>query len=482
MITLTLLDEVNCHFGGLHRMDVAKIVEMTKITEKGAHMKAAFKLGEWDGKVSLFSDDGFCFTYMIPQVIAILLEYCEYSEDDFEIIDERENVLPEEIPLVDENFLIDEIGFPFRPHQLESVNLVITERKGMLNLATNAGKTWICLAISKILDPYIKTLLITPSESLCEQTYREYEKSDLSTLWLNPKVKPKNREKMIKSHRHIITTDKLFQNTVQYFQDEPYGLMIDEAHRFGDVLADLLRFDMNRSPVRVGMTGTVPEDKLKKEKIYCHLGGGELIKVTQRDLINQKFASDIHIEMISTQHKEIEELFKSLISDDEYDWSIEENYLLGNKERAVAIGDWLQTLEPMNTLVLCQAEFGKILAKHMGLVSIDKDIPVRERKEMLKNFDETDDHFQIASFDTTGTGLSYNKIFRLVMIDAGKDKTNFVQGIGRVIRLDGEVNFANVIDISARTKYSQRHKKERIKMYKNESHSYKESNDFIFVA
>lgn len=472
MITITLLDHVNCHFDGLNSVETKTIIDKTGIREKDSFMSPAFQLGEWDGKTSQFSEDGFCFNYMIEDVVNILINVYDYEDHEFELVDERPHLLPDHIPDISADFLIEETGLMLRDKQVIAINKAKDERKGMLDLATNAGKTFICLALSKILDPYIKTVIVVPSENLAKQTYKDYQNSKLNCLLLHKNIKPDKREEAIHSHRHIIVTTKLFQNTYQYFNDDTYGFFIDEAHKFGEVLAGILRFDMGNSPVRLGLTGSVPSDKFKRHMTFCHLGGDILMRVTQKELIDAEHASTIDIKMHITEHKEIEEIFAELIRKGHFDWSLEQDYLLNNQERIERIGDFIKLLEPKNTLILCHPQLGSKLSEYLGIPLIHDKTKPEQRLEWLDGFNTKEDHNQLASFDTTGTGLSYNRIFRLINIDIGKDETKILQGIGRVMRLDGELDHADIIDISANTMYSKKHRKERIKIYKREEHPF----------
>jgi len=158
--------------------------------------------------------------------------------------------------------------------------------------------------------------------------------------------------------------------------------------------------------------------------------------------------------------------------------------MMKNVERAEAIAAYIKKVvddDPKNTLVLCHAAFGKVLSGVMGLPIITDDVSVDERGEMFAKFRESDDHIQLASFGTSSTGISENRIFRLVLIDVGKDETTIIQSIGRGIRLDGVHNKVDVIDISSNTFYSTKHRKERLKVYKREKYEYHEDNNFICV-
>lgn len=350
--------------------------------------------------------------------------------------------------------------------------------------------TVMCLGISKALDPYTKSVVVVPDENLAKQTFKDYDKSDLSVLLMTPKIKPKDREKAIKDHRHIILTSKLFMNCIEYFKKEHFALLLDEVHKVcGDVMLDILRFDVPHWQIRIGLTGTVPKDKLKKTKIFCHLGGDIILKVSPRELQDEGHASTVSIKMIKCVHRELEDLFQEMYEMKDgngnrgYDWSVEQDYLWSNKDRAAAIAEYINSLDKTNTLILCHPQFGQMLAP---LVSeqgcINDEVHPDTRLEWLSGFDTKKDHYLVASFGTASTGLSYNHIYRVILIDVGKNFSYILQSIGRAMRLDGVHNHADVIDISSNMLYSNRHQKEREKIYKDEKFDYAIDNNYIMVG
>lgn len=226
-VTLTIIDHVNCHFGGLTRGQVARVIERTGIVDPSLFHTPAYKLGHIDAKESYFSEDGFSFTYSIPEVLDVLEN--EFKITDIELIDERDfGNIPDDLE-IDEDFLIEESGYTLMEHQLNLVNTALRERIGIFDAATSAGKTLVCLAISKALDPYIKTVIVVPSEQLLNQTYDDYAKSKLSVGKLNSRIPVKKREEFIATHNHLIITNKLFANCKHLFTNEKFGIVTDEC-------------------------------------------------------------------------------------------------------------------------------------------------------------------------------------------------------------------------------------------------------------
>lgn len=487
MIDITIHDEVNCQFSGLSLKDRLYIVEKTELPVPGAFQSAAFKTGNWNGKESHFDGStGITFNFMIDRILSILVDDLGYDIDsDFNLIDERiDYQWDDRLSHVDRDFLMEETGFPLRDHQEVGINQIIDNKQGILQYATSSGKSLISLGISKVFDPYLKSIVIVPSENLVKQTFADYQKSNLNCFAMTPKVKPKDREKTFEQYDHIIITAKLFLNCLDYVREKPYVVIVDEAHKgIGPALGDALRFEMCNAPIRVGLSATIPtKDKLKREMIFCHIGNGILDEVKAKELTDKGYAANVSIEMIHTIHEEMEEYSES--RDDRgnrvWEWDMERSYLDTHKGRVEALADFIKSLDVKNTLVLCHPQLGKNLCQYFdGRVVVDEtDTDVRQ--EWYSEFDEGDDTLLFCSWETAGTGLSINRVHRLIMLDVGKNEARIIQGIGRGMRLS-ENNDIEVLDISARTYYSGKHEKERLKIYKRDQYPYVISTKSINV-
>lgn len=446
-------------------------------------MTAAYKLELTDGFVYMIDDEGYTYVYYLEQILDIIENDTTANVDDIELIDNRKP-LPEfddSVYDIPPDLNKEETGFSFREEQIDGISLGLNNLRGVLEFATNLGKTSVCLGYSKKLDGILKTVIIIPSEQLASQTFEDYKKSSLNCAYINKKIKPAKRPEAIEKADHIIITTKLFMNCVEMFDFSKCALFIDECHIFGEVFADKLRFDAPMAPMAIGLTGTLPKDKLKRNKICATIGGGVIGKVSTHETIKKGYSSKAHIKLVDVIHPEIEDLFDTMIEKKTYDWSLEQNYYNTNEDRMKAIAEYIQSLPKKNTLILCHAQFGNMMCDYLGEKFIYDEISVDERKELFAEFKTRDDLFRYASFGTSSTGISENNILRLVLIELGTDEKLLIQSIGRAIRKDGVVNEVDVIDIGSKTKYAERHRKNRIKVYKSEKHPVDSITDKIEV-
>ena len=478
--TITILDEVNCHLSNIPSSIFSVLKKELSFPVKGSFQTVAYQMGVWDGKESYIDDNGYTYCCFIDKIVQLLIEY---GVPDFDIAydDERPyDPFSIDVPLVDENLLKEETGFILRDYQVEGINKAISNRKGILGFATNAGKILINVGICKALDPYLKTISIVPNTHLVKQTAEEMAKTALSYAIINDKVKPDDRQEVINSHNHIIITKKLFLTAAPMFQNEEglsneYGFIYDEAHNFGDKMAEVMRFDMSASPIRIGMTGSFPsKDPNKATKIKCMMGNGILGSIKNHQLIRSGISSKPDITLISTDDSRFSKAFGG-----NPEWEDEFEYLKTNKHRVEAIKEYILSLPDKNTLILGHPVVVKKIAESINEDYITEEVSNDNRIASFHKFRTSDNHRLWASFDTSATGVSEDDILRLVFIDIGKNPTWILQGTGRGLRKSKKSDTVEIIDIHGNSKYSTRHKKERIKVYKQEKFDFEESLQII---
>jgi len=486
-ITITLLDEVNAHVHGIPS-SVRRIIEKElSFSVKGAFQTVAYQVGAWDGKECYLSKDGFTYFYFVDRIIELLTNY-GIPDDKIIVHDERKaTTLPNEIPLVDENFLKEETGYVLRDYQVEGINKTLEYRKGVLGFATNAGKILINVGICKALDPYLKTISVVPNTHLAKQTIEEMDKVGLSSVMINDKIKPNDRQQAVNDHRHIVITKKLLVMYPELFKNGDgssveYGIIYDETHVFGGKMSEVFRFDLADSPIRVGMTGSFPtKDTNKAAMIKCGLGGDFLGTVKNNELINKGISSKPQIMMIMTDDPQITDLLREVkLPEDQ--WDLEFNYLKNNKARLDEILKYINNLSPMiNTLILGHPSAIKYMAEQSNEDYITEDVSNDNRMAYFAKFRDNDSYRLFASLDTSATGVSEDDILRVILIDVGKNPTWILQSIGRGLRKSDKSDTVEVLDFYANLKYSIKHKKERVKIYSQEKFEFEESLEIIKV-
>ena len=92
------------------------------------------------------------------------------------------------------------------------------------------------------------------------------------------------------------------------------------------------------------------------------------------------------------------------------------------------------------------------------------------RAEWYSTFDSRDDLIVIATVGIAAVGISIDRVFHLMLIDAGKSFIKCIQSIGRGLRKGRDKDFVNVTDVYSSLKWGKKHARERAKFYKEASY------------
>ena len=129
-----------------------------------------------------------------------------------------------------------------------------------------------------------------------------------------------------------------------------------------------------------------------------------------------------------------------------------------------------------NILILFdRIEFGKNMyeaAKEDGLRGsniyyVDGTIPVEEREKVRSIFEQSDNNILFAQSVTFSVGINIKNLENIVFMFSGKSLVKVIQAIGRTLRLHANKDYAHLIDCCFNFKYSRKHLRERLKLYKD---------------
>jgi len=177
---LVIRDEVNIKIEGLD-LDVRRaLVNKFKYDVPYARYLPAVRLGRWDGKVSYFQLGGSTYTNLLPEILPILEDY----NYEIELDDQRDYTRTFEFTLSTEDTFKDRVwpkghpqaGVPIqlRDYQVEIINNFLSNPQCIQEVATGAGKTIMTAALSCLVGPYGRSIIIVPNKSLVTQTEKDY--------------------------------------------------------------------------------------------------------------------------------------------------------------------------------------------------------------------------------------------------------------------------------------------------------------------
>ena len=177
---LVIKDEVNVKIENLDLEARKKLANMFKYEVPYARYLPAVRLGRWDGKVSYFQLGGSSFINLLPKILPVL----DSMGYEFEIDDHREYQTDFKFEQITANTFSDRTwpvghqlaGKPvvLRDYQVDIINNFISNPQSLQEIATGAGKTIMTAALSKLVEPYGRSIVIVPNKSLVTQTEEDY--------------------------------------------------------------------------------------------------------------------------------------------------------------------------------------------------------------------------------------------------------------------------------------------------------------------
>jgi superfamily II DNA or RNA helicase len=471
-VKLVIKDEVNIKFEGLALDARKKLANTFKYEIPYARYHPAFKLGRWDGMVSMFGLGGNGYLSQLEKILSVL---ASMNIDIDELEDLRSTPTLSFTP-VTETYWADQgkvwpkghqqEGKPImlRDYQVDAINRFIENTQSLQEIATGAGKTITTATLSQLSEKYGRTITIVPNKSLVEQTEEDFIAVGLDVGVYYGDRKDLNKTHTICTWQSLNILDKKSKNqehdivTLAEFLDGVKCVIVDEVHMAkAEVLRSLLTQNLCNAPIRWGLTGTVPKEKFESEQIFASIGpviGG----IKAHELQEMGVLSNCHVNIV--QMLDLPE-FRS--------YAEELKYLVTNDDRMLYISNLIKGIsESGNTLVLVnRIDSGKFLVNELeGSVFISGEVKTKDRKEEYDEVKTSNEKIIVATYGVAAVGINIPRIFNLVLLEPGKSFVRVIQSIGRGIRKAEDKDFVQIWDVTSTCKYAKRHLTERKKFYK----------------
>jgi superfamily II DNA or RNA helicase len=374
---------------------------------------------------------------------------------------------------IDENFL-KHLNWPvghraagepivLRDYQVQSVNDCVNNLQGLTIAATASGKTIVTASLSMIAQKYGRTIVIVPNKNLVQQTEEDYRNIGLDVGVLYGDRKEYNKMHTICTWQSLNILDKknkdaLDENQFEVFMDNIVAVICDEVHlvKNTNVIHTLLTTTFAGIPIRWGLTGTIPEEEYNKVSLYSAIGP-VIGNLTAKELQDAGHLAQCHVNMIQTTETVVYRTYPE-----------ELKYLVTNPIRLAWLAKMIKDIALTgNTLILIdRIETGKILQELIPeCVFISGKMKATDRKEHYKDINLDNNAIMVATYGTTSTGISINRIFNLVLVEPGKSFVRVIQSIGRGLRKADDKDDVDIYDISSKCKFSHRHMLKRKKFY-----------------
>lgn len=413
-----------------------------------------YQAGQWDGTQKFFIRPANTFpTGLLPKVINLLKDNFEIIP---ELIDKRPDVgqyVLEEIPL---NYQISSEKIA-RDYQVETVNRLITNKvgtlpftRGIVNIATNGGKTSIAITFIKELYPRLVEnnttfLFVTHSKEIAKQAKKSIEND------LNIKVGfiGDGKWEVERVTIAIVTTlyRRLKKAEFKELKEKTIGFVADECHHSSALSWYDALSELHNASIRIGLTGTVDKTNPVNEMRLYSCTGGIINRISNDYLIEKGFSAKPICILFTVTTPELE----NEIYSDAYNLGVVES-----EERLDYITQICEKETTSNNSVLIlveHIEHGEIIEDELKRLNkrvffTNGTLTSEKRQELLDNLKngKIDILISTAILDE---GVDVSNINAIIYARGMKSSRKLLQGIGRGLRKkeDGsKLRFYDFID------------------------------------
>ena len=385
--------------------------------------------------------------------------------------------------------------FDYRNYQRLAIeNLLFKGNgRGIIELGTSAGKSFIIgnfiYNILKNIDPGYHCMILVPNKQLVYQMF-----NDLVDYGFDQKKLTKFTAGLKKSEKYNADASVIIANRQYVFTNMDLlpkidVLFVDECHTtLAEKTASCIE-NLN-VPIVGACTGTLPTRKYERWQLQG-MYGQVVFSKPMTELQDEGYVTKMKLYEINIIDTIVERdrnyLFHTnplkKYSPDETGFSEipfnaaheaeHEYYEKHYKELYSPALEYISTFDENTLILFDRIEFGKRLTelskdifKDKVIHYIDGSIPVKDRLEITAQFEKTGNNVLFAEFATFQVGISIKRLTNIAFVSSSKSFPRVCQSIGRTLRLYKTKDFARVFDISFNFKYSQRHLKERLRIYK----------------
>lgn len=461
---IQLIDEVNCRLVGLDEHTLKQAIDTLTFRVPNSHFMEKVRAKRWDGRIGLLKKSGKTFRHLIHKILPQIIK----AGYEVAVDDQR----------FDHNIEVAEIGNDLfegfehkrfkgimEDHQVDPINALTSHRNGIIALATGGGKTIITAGLAQLYHPFGKILVIVPRIDLVVETHATIQAMGMSDCGMFFDE--------FKDPKYItVTTWQSLENFPELLSDV-IAVIVDEAHGAdARVLYTLLVGPGKNVPIRIGMTGTMPEDDLAKYQIQAALGP-VIYEKKAKDLQKAGFLAYCQIFILKyldknhTAYQNVAKYHDYYIDEIRWQWE--------NELRIAHLAETIREIsQDGNTLVLVrnreyQLHLLNLLPEANGLNGDDKG---SYRHRIYQETNAKNNAILICTYGIASTGIDVARIFNLVLIEPGKQNIPVVQSIGRGLRKADDKEWVMIYHIASDAKFSSKHVTEVCRIYKQHEYPF----------
>lgn len=366
-------------------------------------------------------------------------------------------------------------GISYLPYQVDAIREMLKRGRGIIELGTSGGKSYICAgAAATIIDeiPQSRILIIVPGLSLVNQLYDDFVDKfhiEETTIFTSTRIEDYDKTKRI-----VITNSECLAaqisngNSCEHLLSSDV-VIIDECHKINhttEISKILSRMPTQR---RFGLTATLPDPGVNLNNIIGKIG----IVIFSKDgkaLREGNFVAQLKISMYMLEHtkrpkRRIHDLLK--------DYQLERQWLMTCQRRNELICALAKRFKNTSLILVDNISYGDTITKMLqdhGVKTqfIKGSTKMEDRKSIQDDMERYDDIVTVAMDRIFSTGISLNNIHNVVFAMIGKSKIKIIQSIGRSLRKNHNKQHASIFDICDNLPWSLKHSEERYQLYKKE--------------
>ena len=457
-IELTQIDEI---FFQVRYSDVYQKQQLTRflsVDVPNAKFSPKFKAKQWDGKV--------CFVdyYNNRMPIGLLNEFETFCEqNELKIIrsyrlERLSNVITDEQIVRFLNKIFKNCGITPRKDQQEAILRAVNNKRGVLELYTGFGKSLVFYSIIRFLmqETDGSVLFIVPSINLVTQMFSDMKDYGWRDVEKEVSLLFYDSDRYDPSKRILISTWQSLQKMPYDFFYPFESVLVDEVHGAKSKVVKEVITNCINSHYRLGMTGTMPYDKLDTFNIFAGLGH-VLMRRKAHQGIEDGVLSDIEINNIIMRYndddiahiKEIRDKYNEEYKDKDSAgkagkiFKAESEFILLHPDRNSVFGLILNKVDKKeNILILCERHnqieaIKQYFADNFPERTVKEfhgKINAKEREVTRLSIEAGEGDIIISSYGTMAVGVNIPKIHHVIFASPYKKHIKILQSIGRGLR------------------------------------------------
>ena len=459
-------------------------------------------------EISVINALGYFDIGLFPLVFKALKEY--YPNEKISI-PQKDFILNKVFPfkgLIDVSDIQDISSIiKMRPYQVEATKRVLQYGRGLIECPTASGKSLIIgniihnLSVTRSERGPLGTVVIyVPTRQLVDQFYLDLLEygftKDMICKFSSSTGKKKDgtfEDNSCKNgFKQVIITNRDFLSGHKEMLPKVDVLICDEVHTLAPGSKSLEYINSIDTNVKIGFTGTIPTGDYHKWTLFG-IFGMVLFKESIVNLQQQEYLAPLNITSLEVFDNYVNSNTNLMFSlnttkrfDNEDDSEDAQKFNAAYNEEIEYIDknsynlyqkplEYIVNTDSNNILILFdRLEFAKNIYDEVKnsllnkkVYYIDGSIGIQEREKIRAEFEKQNGGILFAQAKTFSTGINIKNLDCVAFFFLGKGHTRIVQSIGRILRLHKDKEYAKLFDISFNYKYSRKHKKERMNIYKN---------------